>query len=350
VRRTRAGSGWRGAVGRTATALGMLLLTGCGVFGSGDPGASRTGTPTPTPTVTPRTGPAQTRTAVPYATASPRQTLDLYLPEGDGSTVYPLVVLIHGGGFAVGDSADEKDRADFLAGKGFAAASLNYRLSGDAPFPAGVQDVAAAIRYLRAHAPGWGVDPARIAVWGESAGGYLAAMLGVTGGAPGAFDDPALGNPTVSSQVSAVVSWFGPSNFGSMDGQAGDAGCDAMAQQHDLAGSPESTWLGAALPTVPERVARASIVDRVRSARTLPPFLLVHGDQDCTVPPGQSHELHDALKDRGATVTLNVVHDAGHSDPKITQEQTRPSIDFLRAVFGTGRPPAGDAAPASSEG
>ena len=333
MRRAEAGRAWRVVTGWTAaTALGALL-TGCGVIGWGDGDVSGAGTPTPTPTVTPRTGPAQTRTAVPYATGSPRQTLDLYLPEGDGSTVYPLVVLIHGGGFSLGSSADERDRATFLAGQGFAAASLNYRLSGDAQFPAGVQDVAAAIRYLRAHAPGWGVDPARIAVWGESAGGYLSAMLGVAGGASGGFDDSALGNPTVSSQVNAVVSWFGPSNFGSMDGQAGDAGCDAAAQQHDLVDSPESKWLGAALPDVPERVARANIVRRVRSATALPPFLLVHGDQDCTVPLGQSHELYEALKDRGAVVTLNVVKAAGHSDPKITQEQTRPTVDFLRAVF-----------------
>lgn len=315
--------------------LVVALLAGCGVIGGpsgGDDRAPATSEPAPTP----RTGPAERREAVAYATASPRQTLDLYLPAGDGATVYPLVVLIHGGGFFGGDSADLAELAALLSTKGFAAASINYRLSGDAAFPAGVQDVAAALRYLRAGARSWGVDPHRIAVWGESAGGYLAAMMGAAAGQK-RFEDDDLGNPGVSSQVQAVVSWFGPSDFATMDEQARAAGCDASAQTHSREGSPESRWLGAPLPTVPDRVEAASVVRAVAKARALPPFFLVHGERDCTVAPGQSHQLAEALRQRSAEVTLTLVPDAGHADQRISETQTRRSIEFLRTVFGVER-------------
>jgi acetyl esterase/lipase len=307
-------------------AVAASLLAGCSLIGGG--GSSAPADPAPTP----RSGPAVVHDGVKYAESSPQQTLDLYLPAGDGRTVFPMVVLIHGGGFFEGTSAEQTDRANLLAGNGFAAVSLNYRLTGDAPFPAGVQDVEAAVRYVRANAPGWGVDPHRIAVWGESAGGYLASMVGATGGTR-AFDDPTLGNPNVSSSVAAVVSWFGPSDFATMDDQAREAGCDQAAQQHDAQDSPESRWLGAALPTIQDRVSQASIVQHVGSASSLPPYFLVHGDQDCTVPPGQSQQLNDALRAKGARVALTIVQGAAHSDPKITDEQTGSTLEFLHAVL-----------------
>lgn len=310
--------------------LSVVVLAGCSLFGRS--AASAPSQP-PEPTPTPRTGPAETRRDVAYATASPAQTLDLYLPEDDGTKVFPIVVLIHGGGFFTGDSSDEAERAEFLTGQGFAVASLNYRLSGEAAFPAGVQDVKAAIRFIRANAPSWGIDQHKIAVWGESAGGYLSAMIGATGGRQTVFDDPALGHPHVSSQVAAVVSWFGPTDFATMDTQAAGAPCDDAAQHHDLADSPESAWLGAALPTIPDTVATASVITYVTSARTMPPVFLTHGKGDCTVPPGQSQQLHDALKDKGFDVDLTFVSDAAHSDPKITEEQTQPTLDFLRSVL-----------------
>lgn len=284
-----------------------------------------------------RTGQAETRKAIAYATTSPRQTLDLYLPESDGSTVYPLVILIHGGAFFRGDSGDMADLAKLLSTKGFAAASINYRLSGDAAFPAGVQDAAAAVRYLRANAPSWGLDPHRIAVWGESAGGHLAAMIGATAGQK-RFDDGSLGNAGVSSQVQAVVSWFGPSDFSTMDEQAKAAGCDASAQFHHGPDSPESRWLGAPLASVPDQVQAASVVRAVDEASSLPPYFLVHGERDCTVAPGQSTQLKQAFDRRSAQVTLTVVPNAGHADHRIVESQTRPSIDFLRSALGIQHP------------
>ena len=296
-------------------------------------GSSTSAEPTPTP----RDAPAETRKDLPYATVSKTQKLDLYLPADDGTVVFPIVVLIHGGGFFTGSSADEADRAQFLVDRGFAVANVNYRLSGEAAFPAGVQDVKAAIRFVRANAPSWGVDPHRIAVWGDSAGGYLSMMVAATGGRQTMFDDAALGNPHVSSQVSAVVSWFGPSDFATMDAQAAQAHCDAAAQSHDLPDSPESKWLGAALPTIPEKVSTASVVRYVQAAGSMPPAWLVHGESDCTVPPGQSQQLLEALKGKGFEATLSYVPGAGHADPKITDQATRPTIEFLRRVLNAPR-------------
>lgn len=333
-------SGGRGVAGSAVVVAAALLVTGCGMFG-GTSSGDRTSSAAPEPTVTARTGPAETRHAVAYATTSPRQTLDLYLPEGDGATVFPIVVLIHGGAFLSGDSSDLADLAKLLSTKGFAAASINYRLSGEALFPAGLQDVAAAVRYVRANARSWGVDPHRIGVWGESAGAHLASMTGVTADRK-RFDDVALGHAGVSSQVQAVVSWFGPSDFATMDEQARAAGCDASSQEHHLPDSPESRWLGVPLASAPDRVQDASVVRAVDDASTLPPFFLVHGERDCTVAAEQSRQLKQALDQRSARATLTVVPDAGHGDERIEESQTRRTIDFLRSVLRVQHPPAGN--------
>jgi acetyl esterase/lipase len=171
---------------------------------------------------------------VAYAEQSPAQKLDLYLPK-PGSARAPVVIWIHGGGFRVGDKSS-MPRRDFgpppkpvgpdgpyqiqvpdvaaLTAKGYAVVSLNYRLTsraGDryAAMVAAVQDGKAAVRFLRANASTYSLDPEKFAVWGNSAGGYIAAMLGVTGDQPTIFDDPTLGNAEVSSAVQAVVVWFG---------------------------------------------------------------------------------------------------------------------------------------------
>jgi dipeptidyl aminopeptidase/acylaminoacyl peptidase len=158
-------------------------------------------------------------------------------------------------------------------------------------------------------------------------------MIGATGGEK-TFDDAGLGNPDVSSAVQAVVSWYGPSDFATMDAQAGENGCDDAAQQHHAGDSPESKWLGAPLADVPEEVERASVVRHVGTARSLPPFLLVHGTADCTVAPGQSRQLRDALQARGAKVTLTMVPGAAHGDQKIYDGQTDPTVEFLRSALG----------------
>ena len=146
-----------------------------------------------------------------YANASATEVLDLYLPAGAGP--FPVVVNIHAGGFALGDKGMVPgSTAKALVAAGYAVASLNYRLSGEAVFPAAVLDAKAAVRFLRANAAKYNLNPDKIAAFGQSAGGNLAAMLGTTGGVA-EFDDASLGNPGVSSNVQAVIDWFGPTDF-----------------------------------------------------------------------------------------------------------------------------------------
>jgi acetyl esterase/lipase len=311
-----------------------------------------TATPAPTTTPTPKrrtpvpSPPASTPVAprgvkaaaqdlpdLAYAGASPAQRLDLYLPKRTGAPV-PLVIVVHGGAFKEGDKGDATAPVDALRARGYAVASLNYRLSGEAPFPAGGRDVKAAVRWLRAHAASYGLHPGQFAAWGESAGGYLAVMLGATGDQRTTLDDATLGNATHSSAVQAVVDLFGPANFLSMDAQAtSPGGCPGAPQVHDAEDSPESLWLGAAVQTVPATARAANPISYLARARTLPPFMIAHGAQDCLVPHGQSLELVAALKKRGAKVTFTLLAGAGHGGPEFDRLQD-PAIAFLDRTFG----------------
>ena len=198
-----------------------------------------------------------------YAPLSAAQVLDLYLPN-DTPGPYPCVVAIHGGGFVFGHKREDQVNAPVEAARrGYAVAAMNYRLADEALFPAAVQDVKAAIRFLRAHARRFDLDPARLAAWG---GGYLAVMAGVTGGVS-AFDDPALGNPTQQSHVQAVIDWFGPVDFRSQDAQFLASGKGQPA--HNLPDSPESRFLGIRLSEAgKELLRRTNPLTYLVSART----------------------------------------------------------------------------------
>jgi acetyl esterase/lipase len=277
--------------------------------------------------------------AVPYATVSPTQTLDLYLPASGGEAAAPVVVLLHGGAFLMGDSGMEAQLAETLVEQGFAVAAVNYRLSGEALYPAGAQDVKAAVRWLRGHAAEYGLDPDRFAAWGKSAGGWLAIMLGVTGDQASLFDDDSLGNAEESDAVQVVVSWFGPVDFATMDAQAAEvAACAGQAQVHGTADSPESQWLGDAVDDS-DQTPSTNLTAYLATASTVPVFSLAHGDADCNVPPGQSQQLQDALEAAGATSTLTVLPGAGHGDPAFDATLTEPTIEFLAAALGPGAQP-----------
>lgn len=251
--------------------------------------------------------PAPDHADVAYAPVSPSQKLDLYLPEGSGP--FPLVINIHGGGFRMGDKGMlDAAIAEALLARGIAVASIDYRLSGEARFPAAIEDAKAAVRFLRANAGRYGLDPDRILVFGQSAGGNLASLVGTTGNA-GVFDNPALGNPGVPSRVSAVIDWFGPSDFGQMDAQAREQGCPP---DHGAADSPESAYLGAPIATVPEKVKAANPITYIDAAD--PPFLLQKGSADCLVPVWQSRLLEQALQTAGVPVQLDILEGAGHGD------------------------------------
>jgi len=227
--------------------------------------------------------------------------LDLYLPD-ERSRPLPLIVYIHGGAWRAGDKAHP--RALRYVSEGFAVASVGYRLSQEAIFPAQIHDCKAAVRWLRAHAQTYGLDVRRLAAWGESAGAHLAALLGVSAGVPEL--EGALGNPDQSSAVNAVCSWFGPSDFLRMNDSPG-------VQGHNAPDSPESELIGAPIQTRPDLVARANPVTYVREGA--PPFLLMHGTADEVVIPGQSELLHAALVRAGVRSTLILLGGLGHGFP-----------------------------------
>ena len=249
---------------------------------------------------------------LPYVTDGHfRQKLDLYLPPAEAPL--PLIVWIHGGAFRLGDKGGNVPTEYLDAG--YAVASINYRLSQHALFPAQIQDCKAAVRWLRAHAAQYGLDPTRFAAWGPSAGGHLAAMLGVTGHVR-AFE---VGEHLdQSSRVQAVVDYFGPTDFLQMDAHRVPGG-----QVHDEPNSPESELVGGPIQERPEAVAQANPVTYVRP--DAPPFLIVHGDSDPLVPHHQSELLVAALGEAQVPVTFYTVVGAGHggfTDPEIP-EMTR---------------------------
>jgi acetyl esterase/lipase len=252
----------------------------------------------------------------------PRQHLDLYLPPGDAPL--PLIVWVHGGAFRAG-SKDDFVPAEYLA-LGYAIASVNYRLSQHALWPAQIVDCKAAVRWLRAHAGDYGLDPERFAAWGPSAGGHLVAMLGVTGHGS-AYDQGE--HLDILSSVSAVVDYFGPTDFLQMDAHRLPEG-----MEHDPADSPESELVGGAIQEHPERVAAANPVTYVTG--DAPPFLIVHGERDPLVPHHQSVLLYEALQTAGVPVELYTVPGGGHggfTDPRV-DELTRA---FLARTIGAGR-------------
>ena len=231
---------------------------------------------------------------VPYAALSPAQKLDIYLPD-EGKGPFPVILSIHGGAFMGCDKSDAQV-TPMLEGlkRGYAVVAVNYRLSWEAIFPALVQDAKAAVRWVRANAQRYGFDPSRIAAWGGSAGGYQSSMLGVSAGIP-ELEDLSLGNPDQPSNVQAVVSWFGPTDFLKMDEQLTASGfLPPAGQRHNDANSPESLLLGRKITEIPELVQAANPETYVRP--NAPPFLLQHGTHDQIVPVQQSIEFAAKLE------------------------------------------------------
>lgn len=269
-----------------------------------------------------------------YAGLSAAQKLDIYLPaEGDGP--FPVIVSIHGGAFMFGDKADEQV-LPMLEGlkRGYAVVSINYRMSGEAKFPALVQDVKAAIRWVRANAGQWAIDPGRVCAWGGSAGGYLAAMAGVTEGVPG-LEDLSLGNAEQSSRVQAVVDWFGPTDFLKMDEQIAAAGLPANPEQaHNGERSPESLLLGAVITSIPEQVRTANPETYITANAAA--FLIQHGTADDIVPCLQSiyfAQKLTAVLETGQ-VSLDLLDGAKHADPRFgSPENLERVFSFLDGIL-----------------
>jgi acetyl esterase/lipase len=267
---------------------------------------------------------------IPYAHQSEAQMLDIYLPD-DLPGPFPVIVSIHGGAFMGCDKSDMQVMP-MLEGlkRGYAVVAINYRLSGEAKFPALVHDAKAAVRWIRANSARDEFDTRHIAAWGGSAGGYLASMLGVSAGIP-QLEDLSLGNPDQPSDVQAVVVWYGPTDFLKMDEQLTASGLPpAVDQLHSGTESPESLLLGRKITEIPEIVKAANPETYIRPGA--PPFYLQHGTKDCVVPMQQSINFAANLskivgKDR---VKLELIQDAEHADPRFeSPDNVMKVLDFL---------------------
>jgi acetyl esterase/lipase len=286
----------------------------------------------PLPAAHPGDGGVRLLLGLPYAATRGIRPLelDLVLPSlGNGP--FPVVVFLHGGGWQVGSrhsagpgySGVRPTPFERIAQAGIAVASIDYRLSGEAVWPAQLHDAKAAVRWLRARASDIGIDGDRIAAWGESAGGHLAELLGLVTDAALEGD---IGIRGPSSAVSAVVAWYAPSDVAAV---ATDTGLDPADPT-----TRENRLLGAPAPEVPDRAAEASPLSHVRAGA--PPFLLLHGAADRFIPPVQSERLHAALVRTGVHAELELFEGADHmwiGSAEAPHGALDRTIDFLRRTL-----------------
>lgn len=235
-----------------------------------------------------------------------RHVLDLYLP--DSSTPAPVVIWVHGGGWDAGDKKNSPARR--LVDRGYAVASINYRYSRHAIFPAQIHDVKAAVRFLRANAGEYNLDPDRFAAWGASAGGHLVALLGVSGGI-GELEGDLGDHRDVPSNVQAVIDWFGASELRKPD--------ELPLNNNRI------KLLGGRSEEKPELAALASPLAFVSPGD--PPFLIMHGDQDKTVDLEHSIRLERALREANVPVTLIVLPGAGHGGDRFQEPPMQAAVD-----------------------
>ena len=266
---------------------------------------------TPKPTPKPFTLPAGIRLEkdIPYISdGDEAQRLDLYLPEKPADKLLPLIVHIHGGGWRAGSKFPCPVMMMVL--KGYAVASVEYRFSQKAIFPAQIQDCQAAIRWLRAHSATYNLDPAHVGVVGGSAGGHLSALVGTSGGKK--TFAPIGGNEDQSDRVQAVIDIYGPADFSTVVQQAAADKNVKNIFQFNTPADPYSSLIGARLDDKPKAEA-VSPVHYVSPDN--PPFLILHGTHDALVPLAQSEEFAATLKEKGVEVWLQKFPGSGHSGP-----------------------------------
>ena len=273
-----------------------------------------------------------------YADVSPSDYLNLYVPSGE--TPPPLLVLVHGGGFVLNDCESRQAQLfyQYFRDHGYACATVNYRLAQEATFPAAVEDVKCAVRFLKAHADTYGYDASKVTVWGESAGGYLAVMAGAT--TDEEFNDlPFIGEDQleepVSSKVDVVLDYYGAVQLESKaDRAAAFRALGVPAFVVDIAGSwlsepirdmpwaesCEDAWVGKPFDALTEAenqsVQPLCYVKKNLRGETPLAMLIWHGDADITVPVTQSRTLCETLKAQNGAEPLafEVIHNAKHAD------------------------------------
>ena len=270
-----------------ALCLLCVLLSGCQLFAQ--------------PPATPQPGPSEPN--VVYGVAEGENlVMDIYRCPTPGP--HPALMMIHGGGWAGGDKAGDRGGALNLSTKaGIVCFSINYRLAPKFKYPAQVLDCARAVRWVRAHAQEYDVDPARIGAWGGSAGGHLSLMLGVI--KPDEFQTPDDPNKALSAKVQCVVDFFGPSDLSGTP--VISAGAAAIVVN----------WIGAQPQDAPDKYADASPITHV--TKDAAPVIFLHGDADALVPLEQSVVMKAALDKVGVANELVVVKNGGHGFPGATQ-------------------------------
>jgi acetyl esterase/lipase len=227
--------------------------------------------------------------------------LDILRPKQSSPKPRPAIVFIHGGGWSGGKKSDALGRLlPFAASGDYFCASVEYRLSGEATWPAQIHDCKAAIRWLKANAAKYNLDPEKIGVWGGSAGGHLVSMLGLTGSVKQLEGES--GSPGPSSRVACVVDFCGPSDFLAIANGRSDGGRHAYG--------PVTKLLGGTIEEKKDVARAASPITYV--GKDAPPFLIVHGTADPLVPLAQAELLYEALKHAGRPATLVKIEGGGH--------------------------------------
>jgi len=276
-----------------------------------------------------------------YASYSGYRPLQLDIYHVPGAGIKPAIIFIHGGGFAAGSSLAgalppawpmDKLMAQ-IAAQGYVVLVPNYRLSAEAKFPAQLEDAKSAIRWARANAAKYGIDSQRVAIWGESVGGSIAALVGTTCGVSGL---EGRGNTDQSSCVQAAVDWYGVTDMAQLDAQAPPN----ATLKHNSPDSTQSQVLGCVLQDCPQEVVqRANPIAYIDASDKNVPFLIVHGADDTAVSPKQSQIFYDALRAKGIPAKLEIAKGAGHGFQGASQEQLKSildmTFDFLANTIGS---------------
>jgi len=255
--------------------------------------------------------------------------MDLRVPDGSGP--FPVIVFLHSGAWITGDRSGGPAIRE--AARGYAVASIDYRLAPKFIWPAQIEDCKAAVRWLRANAARFHLDPNRIGVFGTSAGGHLAAVLGTSADVP-TLEGLDLGNAQFSSSVRAVVDLYGPVDLLTMDAQK--LPCYPGLSAND-SWMPPSLLIGCPIQSCPDKTRTSNPIRYVDAND--PPVLIMQGQRDCLTPWQQAQELYDALHAAGVPARLVYLPTAAHADDQFDSAENRAIIDeFLdRNLMGVRR-------------
>ena len=260
-----------------------------------------------------------------YAKRSDRNVLDLAMPRS--ATNPPLVVYIHGGAFRSGDKSNGLRERHFLVDAGFAVASVNYRYSTEAIWPAQLDDLCDAFAFLRGKADEFHFDSGRVASFGPSAGGHLSATCGIVFAA------------SPQTRLAASVVWYPPVDFTAMDSDLEATGVARATGRNDLSGSPESILIGATVADHPDLARAAGPIARLEALprrALLPSFLIMHGGRDPFIAAEQSRRLHRALASFGGSprLELDVLPNGTHGGGDFERPETMARVvGFLEDCF-----------------